>query len=245
MAGPLMGILNQAGGAMFGTQVGQALGGLAGEVLTASDVGLPSDPRARRRCCRPTWPGSPRSSTCPPRTCCSTWRCARPRTSGCSGTSRGWAPVGRRGGLRAGTTIDVSKIEESMRHRPTNPAALGTPWRAGCSSRRRPPSRPRGSARDRAGDRGWVDEVVGQATESRMPAAGRLQEAVRRRRAAEVPRNGPAHGGTVEARAAAAGCATPPPCGARCAPRGARRARRRLAHPDLRAGRPRRPARLP
>jgi len=39
MAGPLMGILNQAGGAMFGTQVGQALGGLASEVLTASDIG--------------------------------------------------------------------------------------------------------------------------------------------------------------------------------------------------------------
>ena len=34
---------------------------------------------------------------------------------------------------------------------------------------------------------GWVDEVVGQATESRMPAAGRLQEAVRRRRAAGGP----------------------------------------------------------
>ncbi|MGH3444824.1 MAG: zinc-dependent metalloprotease, partial [Nocardioidaceae bacterium] len=41
MAGPLLGILNQAGGAMFGTQVGQAIGGLATEVLTASDVGLP------------------------------------------------------------------------------------------------------------------------------------------------------------------------------------------------------------
>ncbi|NUR08264.1 MAG: zinc-dependent metalloprotease, partial [Nocardioidaceae bacterium] len=44
MAGPLMGILNQAGGAMFGSQVGQALGGLAGEVLSASDIGLPLGP---------------------------------------------------------------------------------------------------------------------------------------------------------------------------------------------------------
>ncbi|MGZ4760664.1 MAG: zinc-dependent metalloprotease, partial [Acidimicrobiales bacterium] len=39
MAGPLLGILGQAGGAMFGSQVGQALGGLAGEVLSASDIG--------------------------------------------------------------------------------------------------------------------------------------------------------------------------------------------------------------
>ena len=47
MAGPLMGILNQAGGAMFGTQVGQALGGLATEVLTASDIGLPLGPAGK------------------------------------------------------------------------------------------------------------------------------------------------------------------------------------------------------
>jgi putative hydrolase len=34
---------------------------------------------------------------------------------------------------------------------------------------------------------GWVDEVVGQATAERMPSAGKLQEAVRRRRAAGGP----------------------------------------------------------
>ena len=34
---------------------------------------------------------------------------------------------------------------------------------------------------------GWVDEVVSQATEGRMPSAGKLQEAVRRRRAAGGP----------------------------------------------------------
>jgi putative hydrolase len=34
---------------------------------------------------------------------------------------------------------------------------------------------------------GWVDEVVGQATADRMPAAARLAEAVRRRRASGGP----------------------------------------------------------
>jgi putative hydrolase len=34
---------------------------------------------------------------------------------------------------------------------------------------------------------GWVDEVVGQATHERMPSAAKLQEAVRRRRAAGGP----------------------------------------------------------
>ena len=44
MAGPLIGLLGQAGGAMFGSQVGQALAGLASEVLSTSDIGLPLAP---------------------------------------------------------------------------------------------------------------------------------------------------------------------------------------------------------
>jgi putative hydrolase len=47
LAGPLLGMLGQAGGAMFGAQVGQALGGLAAEVLTASDIGLPLGPAGK------------------------------------------------------------------------------------------------------------------------------------------------------------------------------------------------------
>src|SRR4051795_13396631 len=47
MAGPFAAILGQAGGAMFGNQVGQALAGLAGEVLGASDIGLPLAPAGR------------------------------------------------------------------------------------------------------------------------------------------------------------------------------------------------------
>ena len=47
MAGPRIGRLGKAGGAMFGSQVGAALGGLAGEVLTASDVGLPLGPAGK------------------------------------------------------------------------------------------------------------------------------------------------------------------------------------------------------
>lgn len=43
-AGPLSGMLNQVGGMMFGAQIGQALGALAGEVLGASDIGLPLGP---------------------------------------------------------------------------------------------------------------------------------------------------------------------------------------------------------
>ncbi|HVF19416.1 MAG TPA: zinc-dependent metalloprotease [Mycobacteriales bacterium] len=43
-AGPLLGVLGSVGGLMFGAQVGQALGALAGEVLSSTDVGLPLGP---------------------------------------------------------------------------------------------------------------------------------------------------------------------------------------------------------
>jgi putative hydrolase len=44
MAGPLAGIMGRMGGVMFGAQIGQALGKLAEEVLTSTDVGLPLAP---------------------------------------------------------------------------------------------------------------------------------------------------------------------------------------------------------
>jgi putative hydrolase len=44
MAGPMMGVLVQMGGFAFGSQLGQALGRLASEVLTSTDIGLPLGP---------------------------------------------------------------------------------------------------------------------------------------------------------------------------------------------------------
>ncbi|MEU6039416.1 MULTISPECIES: zinc-dependent metalloprotease [Actinomadura] len=44
MAGPLIGMVKQMAGAMVGGQAGQALGGLAREVVGSSDVGLPLAP---------------------------------------------------------------------------------------------------------------------------------------------------------------------------------------------------------
>src|SRR4051794_21186244 len=44
MAGPLMGVMQQVGGLMFGSQLGQALGSLAKEVVSSTDIGLPLGP---------------------------------------------------------------------------------------------------------------------------------------------------------------------------------------------------------
>jgi putative hydrolase len=43
-AGPMVGMLSQMGGLAFGSQLGQALGQLAKEVLTSTDIGLPLGP---------------------------------------------------------------------------------------------------------------------------------------------------------------------------------------------------------
>jgi len=90
-----------------------------------------------------------------------------------------------------GTTIDVSKIESSMADLdPMNPAAIQQALEGGLFEPEKTPAQQAALARletTLALVEGWVDEVVGQATETRMPSAARLQEAVRRRRAAGGP----------------------------------------------------------
>ena len=193
MAGPLMGMLSKAGGAMFGTQIGQALGGLAGEVLTASDIGLPLGP-------------SGKAALVPAN--------VRVFSEGLDVSDEdvvlylalreaahqrlfAHVPWLRAHLLSAvedygrGTTIDVSKIEESMRNiDPMNPAAIQEALEGGLFEPQKTPAQEAALTRletTLALVEGWVDEVVGQATEGRMPSAGKLQEAVRRRRAAGGP----------------------------------------------------------
>lgn len=45
MAGPLLSVMSQMGGLAFGSQLGQALARLSGEVLTSTDIGLPLGPK--------------------------------------------------------------------------------------------------------------------------------------------------------------------------------------------------------
>lgn len=193
MAGPLMGILNQAGGAMFGTQVGQALGGLAGEVLTASDVGLPLGPDGKAALIPTNIAAFAEGLDVPDEDVLlylALREAAHQRLFG-------HVPWLRAHLLSAvedygrGTTIDTSKIEESMRSiDPSNPAALQEALEGGLFEPEKTPAQQAALTRletTLALVEGWVDEVVGQATEHRMPTVAKLQEAVRRRRAAGGP----------------------------------------------------------
>src|SRR4051812_11259944 len=193
MAGPLLGILGQAGGAMFGSQVGQAIGGLAGEVLSASDIGLPLGPEGTAALV----PANVKAfsdgldvSADDVLLYLALREAAHQRLFAHVPWLRGHliAAVEDYG---RGTTIDVSRIESSIRDiDPSNPAAIQEALEGGLFEPEKTPAQQAALTRletTLALVEGWVDEVVGQATESRMPAAGRLQEAVRRRRAAGGP----------------------------------------------------------
>jgi putative hydrolase len=193
MAGPLLGILGQAGGAMFGNQVGQAIGGLAGEVLTASDIGLPLGPEGTAALLPAnvqTFADGLDVSSEDVLLYIALREAAHQRLFAHVPWLRGHliAAVEDYG---RGTTIDMSKIESSIRDiDPTNPAAIQEALEGGLFEPEKTPAQQAALTRLETAlalVEGWVDEVVGQATESRMPQAGKLQEAVRRRRAAGGP----------------------------------------------------------
>ena len=90
-----------------------------------------------------------------------------------------------------GITIDTGGMEEQIRGiNPTDPAAIQQALEGGLFEPAKTPAQEAALTRletTLALVEGWVDEVVGQATHERMPAAAKMQEAVRRRRAAGGP----------------------------------------------------------
>lgn len=196
-AGPLLGILGQAIGAMLASQVGQGLGALAGEVLSASDIGVPL--------------GSPGKAGL-------VLSNVKEFADGLDVTEddvvlylalreaahqRLFAHVpwlrehliGAVTDYARGLELNAAQIQERMQEQmrgfdPSDLASMQSLLEGGLFD---PPKTP---AQEAALSRleialalveGWVDEVVGQATAERMPAAEKMREAVRRRRAAGGP----------------------------------------------------------
>lgn len=193
MAGPLIGMLTQAGSAMFGQQVGQGVAGLAGEVLSGSEVGLPLGPE--------------RLAAVVPHNISSfaegldqteadvllyvmLRECAYLRLYHYAPWLRA-AVVDAIEEFGRGTRIDAAAIESSMRDiDPTRPEAIQEALSGGLFDPRPTPEQLHAKERLElllALVEGWVDEVVAQATDETMPAAVPLAEAVRRRRATGGP----------------------------------------------------------
>jgi putative hydrolase len=193
MTGPLLGMLGKAGGAMFGGQVGQALGQLAGEVLTASDIGLPLGPEGQAALVIHNITEFAEGLDVEQH---DVLLYLALREAAHQRLFR-HVPWLRQHLIAAvedygrGVHLDISGIEQAIGELdPTNPAALQEALSGGLFEPKPSPAQEAALTRletTLALVEGWVDEVVGQATADRMPAAARLQEAMRRRRAAGGP----------------------------------------------------------
>ncbi|WP_114422208.1 zinc-dependent metalloprotease [Nocardioides houyundeii] len=193
LAGPLIGMLGKATGAMVATQVGSGLGTLAGEVWGVTDVGLPLS--------------TPGQAALVPAN-------IRAFGEGLDVTDDDvllyvalreaahhrlfanvpWLSAHLLAAVTdyaRGIEINTSDMEEKLRGMDmTNPMAMQEAFEGGLFDLSDSPKQRAALERlevTLALVEGWVDQVVGQATAERMPAAAKLQEAVRRRRAAGGP----------------------------------------------------------
>jgi putative hydrolase len=193
MAGPLIGMLGKVTGAMVATQVGQALGGLSGDVLGASDIGLPLGPDGKAALLPANvekFAGELDVSTDDVLLYLALREAAHQRLF----ASAPWLRehlIGAVADYGRGIEINVSGMEDKLRELdPMNPMAMQAALEGGLFDLAKSPAQQAALERleiTLALVEGWVDEVVGQATEQRMPAATKLQESVRRRRAAGGP----------------------------------------------------------
>lgn len=192
-AGPLLGFIGKAGGAMFGGQAGQAIGTLASEVLTSSDIGLPLGPTGTAALVTTNVSAFAEGLSLDLHDVelyLALREAAYQRLFAHVPWLRGHLLTAVEDYGR-GVTIDVQGIEESLRGiDPMNPSGLQDALGEGLFD---PPESPQQKAALLRLEtllalvEGWVDEVVGQATATRMPHAGALQESIRRRRAAGGP----------------------------------------------------------
>lgn len=193
MAGPLIGMLGRAGGVMFGAQVGQALGALAGEVLSASDIGLPLGPEGTAALV-PTNVREFAAGLDVTEDDVLLYLALREAAHQRLFAHVPWLRTHLISAVEEygrGASLDISGIESSLRDvDPMNPQALQEALEGGLFEPEKTPAQQAALTRletTLALVEGWVDEVVGQATAERMPHAGKLQEAVRRRRASGGP----------------------------------------------------------
>ena len=190
---PLSGIMNQVGGLMFGAQVGQGLGGLAQEVVSATDVGIPLGPSGVAALVPANVEAFGEGLERPAdevRLYLALREAAHQRLF----THVPWLRQRLLDTVDAyarGITVDLSTIERAMGEiDPTNPQSVQDALSGGLFE---PETTPEQQAALRRLEtllalvEGWVDAVVAAAAGERMPGADALREASRRRRATGGP----------------------------------------------------------
>ena len=193
LAGPMMGLLGQFGGLMFGAQVGQGIASLAAEVLTSSDVGLPLGPAGTAVLLPQNIQTFSQGLGLPAqeiRLFLALREAAHHRlfrhvpwlTKRLLGTVDAYA---------RGITVDREAINEAMtRIDPSNPESVQEALGGGMFQPQDTPEQQLALARLEtllALVEGWVDHVVAWSADGRLPGAVALRETMRRRRASGGP----------------------------------------------------------
>ena len=193
MAGPLLGVMRSMGGAMFGSQIGQALGALAGEVVGSTDVGLPLAPDGQTALLPQNVEAFGKDLSVPldeVRLYLALREAAHQRLF----AHVPWLRAHLFGAVEAyarGISVDTSRLEDLVGQiDPSNPEALQEAVSGGLFQ-------PEESAEQKAAlarletalalVEGWVDAVVHSAAAPRLPHAQALRETLRRRRASGGP----------------------------------------------------------
>ncbi|GAA2465709.1 zinc-dependent metalloprotease [Streptomyces macrosporus] len=193
MAGPLLGMMRSMGGAMFGTQIGQALGVLAGEVVGSTDVGLPLGPKGKAALLPINIAAFGRDLGVPldeVRLYLALREAAHQRLFAHVPWLRSHL-FGAVEGYARGIKVDTARLEDLVGQLdPTRPEELQEALQHGMFQPEDTPEQKAALARLETAlalVEGWVDAVVHAAAEPHLPSASALRETLRRRRASGGP----------------------------------------------------------
>ncbi|WP_181034462.1 zinc-dependent metalloprotease [Arthrobacter sp. 08Y14] len=191
MMGGASSMLANMGGAMFGIQLGQAVGALSKEVVSSTDIGLPL--AAGTMALLPANVTKFGEGLDVPETEIRLYLAVREAAHARLFTHAPWLGAHLFGAIESyarGIHIDMSKIEEVARDLdPSNPESIQEALSGGVFQPEQTPAQ--AAALERletalALVEGWVDEVTAAATVN-LPSAGALREMIRRRRASGGP----------------------------------------------------------
>ncbi|MFD1213464.1 zinc-dependent metalloprotease [Arthrobacter sp. GCM10027362] len=191
MMGGARSMLQNMGGALFGMQLGQAVGALSKEVVSSTDIGIPLAPG--KMALLPANVKAFGEGLNVPAQDVLLFLAVREACHARLFTHVPWLGahlLGAIEGYARGIHIDMSRIEEAAREiDPTNPQSLQEALSQGVFMPARTPAQDAALAQLEtvlALVEGWVDELTAAAT-TNLPSAGALREMVRRRRATGGP----------------------------------------------------------
>nr|WP_246315908.1 zinc-dependent metalloprotease [Kineococcus aurantiacus] len=193
MIGQAGAMLRQVGGGVFGMQVGQAIGQLAGEVLSTTDVGLPLAPTGRAA----LLPENVRSFADGlevPIDEVRRYLALREAAHQRLFAHVPWLRAHLLGSVESfarGISVDSDRIAEAARQvDPSNPESLQEALQSGIFEPESTPAQKAALARLETAlalVEGWVDHVTDEAAKNVLPHANALRETMRRRRATGGP----------------------------------------------------------